>query len=80
MPHYNRENIDRKTNKPTPERTEGVLNDQIFNRAEQVRRDDDVIKTPKRTIYDIDYGDRSVTDSKGNITNAGTDSDTTVGY
>ena len=55
MPHYNRENIDRKTNKPTPGRTEGVLNDQIFNRAEQVRRDDDVIKTPKRTIYDIDY-------------------------
>ena len=31
-------------------------------------------------IYDTDYGDRSVTDSKGNITNAGTDSDTTVGY
>ena len=55
MPHYNRENIDRKTNKPNPSRTEGVLNDQIFNRAEQVRRDDDVIKTPKRTIYDIDY-------------------------
>jgi hypothetical protein len=31
-------------------------------------------------IYDTDYGDRSVTDANGNVTNPGTDSDTTVGY
>ena len=55
MPRYNRQNIDRKTNKPSPNRTEGVGNDQILNRAEQVRRDDDIFRTPKRTIYDIDY-------------------------
>lgn len=52
---YNRENIDRKTNKPNPRRTEGITDDRILNRAEQTRRDDDVIRTPQRTPYDIDY-------------------------
>ena len=55
MPRQNRQNIDRKTNKPNPKRTEGLLNDPILNRAEQVRRDDDVIRTVKQTVYDIDY-------------------------
>jgi glutaredoxin len=55
MARSNNQNIDRKTNKPNPKRTEGITNDPILNRAEQTRRDDDVIRTPKRTIYDIDY-------------------------
>jgi hypothetical protein len=55
MPRQNRQNIDRKTNKPNPKRTEGLNDDPILNRAEQVRRDDDVIRTVKRTVYDIDY-------------------------
>jgi glutaredoxin len=55
MARYNKQNIDRKTNKPTPNVTEGITNDRILNRAEQIRRDDDVIRTPKRTVYDIDY-------------------------
>ena len=55
MPRLNRQDIDRKTNKPNPNRTEGLQNDLILNRAEQLRRDDDVIRTAKRTIYDIDY-------------------------
>lgn len=55
MPRYNRENIDRKTNKPNPERTEGLTNDLLLNRALQTRRDDDVIRTTKRTLYDIDF-------------------------
>ena len=55
MPNYNRQNIDRKTNKPYPNRTEGITDDQILNRAEQTRRDDDVVRTPQRTAYDIDY-------------------------
>lgn len=55
MARYNKQNIDRKTNKPNPKRTEGITDDRILNRAEQTRRDDDVIRTPKRTIYDIDY-------------------------
>jgi len=55
MPRYNRKNIDRKTNKPSPKKTEGLNNDPILNRAEQIRRDDDVIRTVKRTVYDIDY-------------------------
>jgi hypothetical protein len=55
MPRQNRQNIDRKTNKPNPKRTEGLFNDPILNRAEQVRRDDDVIRTVKQTVYDIDY-------------------------
>ena len=55
MPRYNRKNIDRKTNKPNPKKTEGLYNDPDLNRADQTRRDDDVILTPKRTVYDIDY-------------------------
>ena len=55
MPRYNRKNIDRKTNKPNPDRTDGLGADPILNRAEQTRRDDDVIRSASRTIYDIDY-------------------------
>ena len=55
MPKLNRQNIDRKTNKPNPTRTEGLTPDLLLNRAEQIRRDDDVIRSAKRTIYDIDY-------------------------
>lgn len=55
MPRYNKQNIDRKTNKPSPSRTEGLGNDELLNRAEQTRRDDDIFRTPRRTIYDIDY-------------------------
>lgn len=55
MAKQNRQNIDRKTNKPQPQRTEGLFPDPILNRAEQIRRDDDVIKTPRRTVYDIDF-------------------------
>ena len=55
MPRYNRKNIDRKTNKPNPNRTEGIHNDLILNRAMQTRRDDDVIHSAQRTVYDIDY-------------------------
>jgi hypothetical protein len=55
MPRYNRENIDRKTNKPNPQRTEGLSNDLLLNRALQTRRDDDVIRSAKRTLYDIDF-------------------------
>lgn len=55
MPRYRRKNIDRKTNKPDLKRTVTPRDDQILNRAEQIRRDDDVVKTPKRTLYDIDY-------------------------
>ena len=28
---------------------------QVLNRADQTRRDDDVIRSAQRTIYDIDY-------------------------
>jgi len=55
MPRYNRQNIDRKTNKPNPKRTDSRFDDLVLNRAEQVRRDEDVVRTPKRTVYDIDY-------------------------
>ena len=55
MPRYNRENIDRKTNKPNPSRTETPREDLTLNRATQIRRDDDVIRTPRRTLYDIDF-------------------------
>lgn len=55
MPKFNRNNIDRKTNKPNPTTTEGIFPDPLLNRATQTRRDDDVIRTPKRTVYDIDY-------------------------
>jgi hypothetical protein len=51
----NRNNIDRKTNKPNPRQTEGLTPDPVLKRAEQIRRDDDVIRTPKRTVYDIDF-------------------------
>jgi hypothetical protein len=55
MPRYNRENIDRKTNKPNPAKTEGLTDDLLLNRALQTRRDDDVLKNAKRTLYDIDF-------------------------
>ena len=55
MSRENRQNIDRKTNKPSLKSTESSRNDQLLNRANEVRRDDDVVKTPKRTVYDIDY-------------------------
>jgi len=55
MPRLNRQNIDRKTNKPNPTHTEGITPDEILNRAHQTRRDDDVIRTEHRTLYDIDY-------------------------
>ena len=55
MPKFNRENIDRKTNKPNPNITEGLTPDQLLNRAMQTRRDDDVIRSKQRTVYDIDY-------------------------
>ena len=55
MPRFNRKNIDRKTNKPEPYRTEGLTNDQLLIRANQTRRDDDVVRTTRRTLYDIDY-------------------------
>jgi glutaredoxin len=55
MSKYNRENIDRKTNKPNPKTTEGLTPDLILNRANQTRRDDDIIRTAKRTLYDIDF-------------------------
>ena len=55
MPRLNRQDIDRKTNKPNPNRTEGLTDDLLLNRAYQERRDDDIIRTPKRTTYDIDY-------------------------
>jgi hypothetical protein len=55
MPRINRRDIDRKTNKPSPFRTESPLPDEILNRSEQMRRDDDIIRTSQRTVYDIDY-------------------------
>jgi hypothetical protein len=55
MPRLNRQDIDRKTNKPNPTRTEGITPDLILNRANHIRRDDDTVHSPKRTIYDIDY-------------------------
>jgi hypothetical protein len=55
MPRINRKNIDQKTNKPNPNFTEGITPDLTLNRAEQIRRDDDIVRSAKRTIYDIDY-------------------------
>ncbi len=55
MPRLNRQNIDRQTNVPNPSTTEGLTPDLKLNRANQIRRDDDVIRTKKRTLYDIDY-------------------------
>jgi hypothetical protein len=51
MPIFNKQNIDQKTNKPTTIVSPNVT----LNRALQTRRDDDVIRSPKRTLYDIDY-------------------------
>ena len=55
MPRLNRQNIDRKTNKPELDRVESIYGDRLLNRSAQTRRDDDVIKTPRRTLFDIDY-------------------------
>lgn len=55
MPKFNRENIDRKSNKPNPKSTEGLSDDLLLNRAYQTRRDDDVIRSAKRSLYDIDF-------------------------
>jgi len=55
MARYRIQNIDRKTNKPDLKNSESSRPDPILNRANQVRRDDDVIRTPKRTVYDIDF-------------------------
>ena len=55
MPRLNRQNIDRKTNKPEFDRVESLNGDRVLNRATQTRRDDDVIKTPHRTLFDVDY-------------------------
>jgi hypothetical protein len=55
MPRLNRQNIDRRTNKPELNRVESIHGDRILNRSEQSRRDNDVIKTPQRTLFDIDY-------------------------
>jgi len=63
MAALNRQNIDRKTNKPNPTRTEGIGPDQLLNRAMQTRRDDDVIRTPQRTLYDVDYAIKSFLDN-----------------
>ena len=55
MPRLNRNNVDRKTNKPEPARTEGLTPDLMLDRSTQNRRDNDIIRSPKRTVYDIDY-------------------------
>jgi glutaredoxin len=55
MPRLNRQNIDRKTNKPEPTQVESLYGDRLLNRATQTRRDDDVIRTPRRTMFDVDY-------------------------
>tara|TARA_Y100001972_G_scaffold98398_1_gene121785 strand:- start:328 stop:1560 length:1233 start_codon:yes stop_codon:yes gene_type:complete len=55
MSRINRKNIDRKTNKPSLSSTESVRPDQVLNRANETRRDNDIVKTPKRTVYDIDF-------------------------
>jgi len=59
MSRLNRRDIDRKTNKPNPIRTEGLTPDQLLNRAYEIRRDDDIIHTPKRTVYDVDFAIKS---------------------
>jgi len=55
MPRYRKQNIDRKTNKPELKSTTSHNPDPILNRSNEVRRDDDIVRTPKRTVYDIDY-------------------------
>lgn len=64
MSRINRQDIDRKTNKPNPIKTEGFTPDVILNRANQVRRDDDVIKSNSRSIYDIDYAMKAFIDKE----------------
>jgi hypothetical protein len=64
MSRINRQDIDRKTNKPNPSKTEGFTPDVILNRADQVRRDDDVIKSTRRSIYDIDYAMKAFIDKE----------------
>ena len=64
MSRINRQDIDRKTNKPNPSKTEGFTPDVILNRADQVRRDDDVIKSTRRSIYDIDYAIKAFIDKE----------------
>jgi hypothetical protein len=55
MPRLNRNNIDRKTNKPSLDIVESMRGDRVLDRSMQTRRDDDVIRSPKRTLYDVDY-------------------------
>ena len=55
MPRLNRENIDRKTNKPNPKRVESLHGDRILERSSQTRRDDDIIRSNQRTLYDVVY-------------------------
>lgn len=55
MSRLNRNNIDRITNKPELAQTEGITPDLTLRRSEQVRRDDDTIRTVNRTLYDVDY-------------------------
>ena len=64
MSRINREDIDRKTNKPNPSTTEGFTPDVRLNRATQVRRDDDVIRSTRRSIYDIDYAMKAFIDKE----------------
>ena len=64
MSRINREDIDRKTNKPNPSKTEGFTPDIQLNRANQVRRDDDVIRSNRRSIYDIDYAMKAFIDKE----------------
>ena len=59
MSRLNRRDIDRKTNKPNPIRTEGLTPDRILDRSQQIRRDNDIIRTPKRTVYDVDFAVKS---------------------
>jgi glutaredoxin len=55
MPRLNRQNIDRRTNKPEPNRVESLHGDRLLDRSAQIRRDDDVLRSNHRTLYDIDY-------------------------
>jgi len=55
MPRLNRQNIDRKTNKPEPRRVESLHGDRLLDRSMQTRRDDDVLRSNHRTLYDIDF-------------------------
>ena len=48
-------NINRKVDKPDIRNTESVRDDQTFDRSSQIRRDDDIIRTPRRTVYNIDF-------------------------